>query len=62
MDLEEQIRLMNNQQEFVKIVNTVFVSLYKDEFQVVDGSRQDEGNDGYIRIEKRIDLPPKKWT
>ena len=54
MDLEDQIRSMNNSQEFVKIVNTVFTSQYKTDFQTIDGTRPDEGNDGYVRSEKRL--------
>ncbi len=54
MDLGELIRLINNQQQFVKIVNTVFIAKYGDNFQLIDGTRSDEGNDGYVRSEKKI--------
>lgn len=54
MDLEEQIGRINNPQEFVKICNTIFVEKYKEDFQVTDGTRGDEGIDGYITSEQRI--------
>ncbi|MCK5615697.1 hypothetical protein KAR91_78265 [Candidatus Pacearchaeota archaeon] len=54
MDLEEQIRQINNPQEFVKICNTIFTEMYRDDFQVIEGTRSDQGNDGYITSEKRI--------
>lgn len=54
MDLEEQIRRINNPQEFVKLCNTLFISKYDDDFQIIEGTRADEGNDGYISSEKRI--------
>jgi hypothetical protein len=54
MDLEEQIRRINNPQEFVKLCNTLFISKYGDDFQIIEGTRADAGNDGYISSEKRI--------
>lgn len=67
MDLEEQIRRINNSQEFVKICNTVFMAMYETDFQVIDGTRSDHGNDGYISSEKRIlaihcPVKPEKMT
>jgi len=53
MTLDDQIRQINNQQEFVDICNTVFTEKYGD-FQIIDGSRADQGNDGYVPSERRI--------
>ncbi len=54
MDLGEQIKGINNQQEFVKIVNAVFIAKYGDDFQLIDGARSDDGNDGYVISEKKV--------
>ena len=54
MDLEAQIRNINDQLEFVKICNAVFTAKYGHDFQIIDGSRPDGGNDGYIQSEKRL--------
>jgi len=54
MNLEEQIRQISNPQEFVDICNTIFSEKYKENFQVIDGTRSDQGNDGYIISEKCI--------
>jgi hypothetical protein len=54
MNLEEEIRQINNPQEFVEICNTIFTEKYKEDFQVINGSRADQGNDGYIFSEKCI--------
>lgn len=54
MILDEQIRQINNQQEFVELCNTIFTEKYKDDFQIIDGTRSDEGNDGYVISEKQI--------
>lgn len=54
MDLEEQIRQVNNPQEFVKLCNTIFTLKYNEDFQIIDGSRSDKGNDGYVRSEERL--------
>ncbi|MCG2659498.1 MAG: tetratricopeptide repeat protein [Kiritimatiellae bacterium] len=54
MDLEEQIARITNPQDFTKLCNTVFTAEYDNNFQVIDGTRGDEGNDGYISSEKRV--------
>lgn len=54
MNLEEEIRKTSNPQEFVDICNTIFIEKYKENFQVIDGTRSDQGNDGYIISEKCI--------
>jgi hypothetical protein len=52
--IEDQIATMCNPQEFTRLCNSIFTSIYGDDFQVIDGTRSDEGNDGYVRSEKRI--------
>lgn len=54
MSLEEQIAQMTNPQEFTRLCNTVLAERYGKDYQVIDGSRADGGNDGYIITEKRI--------
>lgn len=54
MNLEQQIHGINNPQEFVRICNTVLNSKYQQDFQIIDGTRPDGGNDGYIISEKCI--------
>lgn len=54
MTLDEQIAQITNPQEFTRLCNAVLTEKYGQEFQVIDGSRSDEGNDGYIISEKRI--------
>lgn len=54
MNLESIIRQITNQQEFVDICNTIFTAIYKEDFQIIDGTRADAGNDGYIISEQRI--------
>lgn len=54
MNLDQQIRCINNPQEFVDICNTVLNSKYQTDFQIIDGARPDGGNDGYIISEKCI--------
>lgn len=67
MDLEEQIARITNPQNFTKLCNTVFTAEYDNDFQVIDGTRGDEGNDGYISSEKRVfaiycPIKPEKKT
>lgn len=54
MNLETQITKINNPQTFTNICNTVFTSKHGENYQVVEGTRSDEGNDGYIRSEKTM--------
>ena len=54
MSLEEQIAQITNPQEFVRLCNAIFTERYGNNFQVIDGNRSDEGNDGYVISEKRI--------
>lgn len=54
MTLEEMIAQMTNPQEFTRLCNSVFTDVYGDAFQVIDGTRGDNGNDGYIATEHRM--------
>jgi hypothetical protein len=54
MNLEEQIAQFTDPQEFTRLCNTIFTEKYGSEYQVIDGTRSDDGNDGYVISEKRI--------
>lgn len=54
MTLDEQIAQITNPQEFTRLCNTVLTERYGRDYQVIDGTREDGGNDGYIISEKRI--------
>ena len=54
MTLDEQIAQMTDPQEFTRLCNTVLTERYGRDYQVIDGTRADGGNDGYIISEKRI--------
>jgi hypothetical protein len=54
MDIVEQIAQYVNPIDFAKLCNLVFTAEYPNDYQVVDGTRGDEGNDGYIRSEERM--------
>ncbi len=54
MTLEEQIAQFTNPQEFTRLCNTILTEKYGSNYQVIDGTRSDGGNDGYIISEKRI--------
>ena len=54
MTLDELVAQMTDQQEFVRLVNAVHVDKYPADFQVIDGTRGDNGNDGYIASERRM--------
>jgi len=67
MYLEDQIALITNPQEFTRLCNSILTCVYGEEFQIIDGTRSDEGNDGYLRSEKRIfaiycPIKPEKKT
>lgn len=51
MGLDEQIQRLSNPQEFAKLCHLVFAVKHGSEYQAVDGSRADGGNDGYIKSE-----------
>lgn len=54
MTLDEQIAQITDPQEFTRLCNTVLTERYGSDYQVIDGTRADGGNDGYIISEKRI--------
>jgi hypothetical protein len=54
MNLDELIAQMTNPQEFTRLCNSVFSDIYGDAFQVIDGTRGDNGNDGYVATERRM--------
>lgn len=54
MNLEDQIAQITNPQEFTRLCNAILTAEYGADFQVIDGTRSDEGNDGYVISEKRI--------
>src|SRR4030042_2516188 len=54
MTLDEQIAQIANPQEFTRLCNMVLTQRYGRDYQVIDGTRADGGNDGYIISEKRI--------
>jgi hypothetical protein len=54
MTLDELIAQMTNPQESTRLCNSVFTDIYGDAFQVIDGTRGDNGNDGYVASERRM--------
>lgn len=54
MSLDEQIAQITNPQEFTRLCNAVFADIYGHNFQVIDGTRGDNGNDGYVASENRM--------
>jgi hypothetical protein len=54
MTLDELIAQSTNPQEFTRLCNSVFTDIYGDSFQVIDGTRGDNGNDGYVASERRL--------
>lgn len=54
MSVDEQIAQMTNPQEFTRLCNAVFTDIYGHAFQVIDGTRSDNGNDGYVDCENRM--------
>ncbi len=54
MYLEDQIAQITNPQEFTRLCNTLLTAHYRTDFQIIDGTRSDEGNDGYVISEKRL--------
>lgn len=54
MSLEDQIAQIVEPLLFARLCNTVFAAEYGHDYQVIDGTRGDEGNDGWVRSERRI--------
>lgn len=53
-DLEDQIAQITNSDDFAKLCNTLLTAEYGPDFQVVDGTRSDEGNDGYLTSRQQL--------
>lgn len=49
-----KIKDIDNPEQFQRLVHAIFVAQYGSEFQVVDDSGGDGGNDGYIKNEKTL--------
>lgn len=54
MSLENQVSQMVDPHEFARLVNAVHTDMYPRDFQVIDGSRGDNGNDGYVASQRRM--------
>jgi hypothetical protein len=54
MNLDDLIAQMTNPQEFTRLCNSIFTDIYGHDFQVIDGTRGDDGNDGYVASERRM--------
>jgi hypothetical protein len=54
MTLDEQIAQITNPQEFARLCNAVFTEIHGLDYQVIDGTRGDNGNDGYLSGEARM--------
>ena len=44
---------MTNPQEFTRLCNSIFYCIYGEDYQIIDGTRSDEGNDGYVSTKKK---------
>jgi hypothetical protein len=53
-DLEEQIAQITNPDDFVKLCNSLLTAEYGTDFQVIDGTQGDEGNDGYLTSKQQL--------
>jgi hypothetical protein len=54
MTLDELVAQIVDPHEFVRLVNAVHIDMYPGDFQVIDGTRGDNGNDGYVASERRM--------
>ena len=54
MSLDEQVAQFTNPQDFTRLCTHVFTAAFPNDYQVIDGTQGDSGNDGYIRSEQRI--------
>ena len=67
MSLQEQIAQTVDPLLFTRLCNALFVAEHGHAYQVIDGTRGDEGNDGWLDSERRIfaiycPLKPKRRT
>ena len=54
MDLENQITIIYNPQDFNRLCDAIFSALWKDNYQQIDDDQTDGGNDGYLHSEKAL--------
>lgn len=54
MTLDELIAQSTNPQEFTRLCNAVFADMHPFDYQVIDGTRGDNGNDGYVVSQARM--------
>ena len=54
MNLQAQIELINNPQDFTRLCNAVLQAEYGDDYLPIDDDRADRGNDGYLKSENRL--------
>jgi hypothetical protein len=54
MSLEEQIAQTVDPTLFTRLCNSLFTAEHGHSYQVIDGTRGDEGNDGWLEAERRI--------
>lgn len=54
MSLEEQIAQTVDPALFARLCNSLFTAEHGHSYQVIDGTRGDEGNDGWLEAEQRI--------
>lgn len=54
MNLQAQIELMTNPQDFTRLCNAVLQAEHGSDFLPIDDDRADRGNDGYLKSEKRM--------
>jgi len=54
MSLEEQIAQTVDPTLFTRLCNGLFTAEHGHSYQVIDGTRSDEGNDGWLEAERRI--------
>lgn len=54
MNLEAQIELLTNPQDFTRLCNATLQVEHGDDFLPIDDDRPDRGNDGYLKSQKRM--------
>ncbi|GAA2843459.1 hypothetical protein [Nonomuraea rubra] len=54
MNLQAQIELITNPQDFVRLCNAVLQAEHGDDFLPIDDDRADRGNDGFLKSERRM--------
>ncbi|HWS41337.1 MAG TPA: hypothetical protein VN247_08650 [Arenimonas sp.] len=54
MNLEAQIKNMDNPQRFNQLFDALMVAEFGEDYQPIDDSRADGGNDGYLRSQSKV--------